>query len=115
MPGILGVDIVAAVNKQRKTTMKAKELLINTMGTGRWYAALDDNNEEVGKFFIDDCEVCSILDSRHSEDSSYEGPWQDSVDGEYEQIYDELSSRYADDIEFTKQLDGNTNKALCNY
>ena len=85
--------------------MKAEELPICTMGTGRWYAALDDNNEEVTRFFIADNEVCSILDYRHSEDSSYEGPWQDSVNDEYEQIYDELSSSYANDIEFNKQLD----------
>ena len=85
--------------------MKAKILPINTMGTGRWYAALDDNNEEVTKFFIADDEVCSILDYRHSEDPSYEGPWQDSVNDEYEQIYDELSSNYANNIEFNKQLD----------
>ena len=111
----LGVDIIASVdNKQGRTKMKAERLLINTMGTGRWYAALDDNNEEVGRFFIEDYEVCSILDSRHSEDHSYEGAWQDSVDDEYEQIYDELSSRYADDIEITKQLDGNANKVFCN-
>ena len=85
--------------------MKAKILPINTMGTGRWYAALDDNNEEVTKFFISDDEVCSILDYRHSEDLSYEGHWQDSVNDEYEQIYDELSSNYANDIEINKQLD----------
>ena len=85
--------------------MKAEELPICTMGTGRWYAALDNNNEEVTRFFIDDSEVCSILDYRHSEDPSYEGAWQDSVTAEYEQIYDELSSSYANDIEFNKQLD----------
>ena len=85
--------------------MKAEILPINTMGKGRWYAALDDNNKEVTKFFIPDNEVCAILDYRHSEDPSYEGPWQESVDDEYEQIYDELSSNYANDIEFNKQLD----------
>ena len=53
--------------------MKAERLQINTMGTGRWYAALDDNNKEVTKFFIPDDEVCAILDYRHSVDSSYEG------------------------------------------
>lgn len=85
--------------------MKAKILPIPTMGTGRWYAALDDNNEEVTKFFIPDNEVCAILDYRHAEDSSYEGPWQKSVNDEYEQIYDELSSSYVDNFEFNKQLD----------
>ena len=85
--------------------MKAERLSIPTMDTGRWYAAIDDNNKEVTKFFIPDDEVCAILNYRHSEDSSYEGPWQDSVDDEYEQIYDELSSNYANDIEFNKQLD----------
>ena len=85
--------------------MKAERLPINTMGKGRWYAAFDDNNKELTKFFIPDDEVCSILDYRHSEDSSYEGPWQESVNDEYEQIYDELSSNYANDIEFNKQLD----------
>ena len=85
--------------------MKAKRLQIKTMDTGRWYAALDDNNEEVTKFFIPDDEVCAILDYRHSEDLSYEGPWQESVNDEYEQIYDELSSNYVNDIEFNKQLD----------
>ena len=85
--------------------MKAEILPINTMGKGRWYAALDDNNKEITKFFIADNEVCAILDYRHAEDSSYEGPWQESVDDEYEQIYDELSSNYANNIEFNKQLD----------
>ena len=85
--------------------MKAEILPINTMGKGRWYAALDDNNKEITKFFITDNEVCAILDYRHAEDSSYEGPWQESVDDEYEQIYDELSSNYANNIEFNKQLD----------
>ena len=85
--------------------MKAKILPIPTMDTGRWYAAIDDNNKEVTKFFIPDDEVCAILNYRHSEDPSYEGHWQDSVDDEYEQIYDELSSNYANDIEFNKQLD----------
>ena len=85
--------------------MKAEILPINTMGKGRWYAALDDNNKEITKFFITDNEVCAILDYRHAEDSSYEGPWQESVDDEYEQIYDELSSNYATNIEFNKQLD----------
>ena len=85
--------------------MKAERLQINTMDTGRWYAALDDNNEEATRFFISDDEVCSILDYRHSEDPSYESPWQDSVNDEYEQIYDELSSNYANNIEFNKQLD----------
>ena len=85
--------------------MKAERLQINTIGTGRWYAALDDNNKELTKFFIPDDEVCAILDYRHSEDSSYEGPQQKSVNDEYEQIYDELSSNYANNIEFNKQLD----------
>ena len=85
--------------------MKAEILPINTIGKGRWYAALDDNNKEITKFFIADNEVCAILDYRHAEDSSYEGPWQESVDDEYEQIYDELSSNYANNIEFNKQLD----------
>lgn len=85
--------------------MKAEILPINTMGKGRWYAALDDNNKEITKFFIADNEVCAILDYRHAEDSSYEGPWQESVDDEYEQIYNELSSNYANNIEFNKQLD----------
>ena len=78
--------------------MKVERLRINTMGTGRWYAALDENNKEVTRFFIDDYEVCSILDDRHSEDLSYEGPWQDELTDEYEQIYIELSSRYADNL-----------------
>ena len=85
--------------------MKAERLPINTMGTGRWYAALDDNNKEVTKFFIPDDEVCAILDYRRSVDSSYEGHWQESVNDEYEHIYDELSSNYANNIEFNKQLD----------
>ena len=54
--------------------MKAEILPINTMGKGRWYAALDDNNKEITKFFIADNEVCAIFDYRHAEDSSYEGP-----------------------------------------
>lgn len=85
--------------------MKAERLPIHTMGTGRWYAAVDDNGKEASRFFIDDYEVCSILDYRHAEDSSYEGAWQDSVKDEYEQIYDELSSGYVDNLEFNKQLD----------
>ena len=85
--------------------MKAERLKINTMDTGRWYAALDDNNKELTKFFIPDDGVCARLDYRHSEDQSSEGPWQESVNDEYERIYDELSSNYANNIEFNKQLD----------
>ena len=85
--------------------MKAERLPICTMGAGRWYAAVDDNGEELDRFYIDDYEVCSILDYRHAEDPSYEGAWQDSVNEEYEKIYDELSSSYVDNFEFNRLLD----------
>lgn len=71
---------------------------ICTMGTGRWYAVMDENDEEKARYFVSDNEVCDILDERHSDDPSYEGPWMPSLNDEYEQIYTDLSAQYAEEL-----------------
>lgn len=106
--------------------MRIEQIPICTMGTGRWYALVEDGHEydgyervcgefkavdELGRelaiFLVDEDAVCEELEFRHEDDPQWEGPW-DASEEEYEAMYKALAEAAAggimDDIALEEEL-----------